>query len=402
MMDDHRESWKRKLSKKKLFILCFFGFCITLSVLAYTTKPESQEQNQKSQSSENIREEEQREKLQTAVDEVNKEIDEKLPGIICWGDSLTQGWKASYPSTLSELITENIIDKISFEDVVDPGYEYLVDEYLDLINTPEVINMGVASESSITIAGRAGGIPYVTAEDMTIPEQSTAIELPLISADGKEVIPRNPGHCGLENITISGITGQLSMETDEETQKKRYYFTRMEAGDMVEVPQGTEIVTYGSTHYLNYFPVIYIGTNGYYTSVQDLIKQQRSIIDHQTDHQDCFIIVGLHVGTYEEKRKLENAMVKEYGDKYINLRKYMIRSGIADANKLLNAGIEITDHDKERMGGGNPPASLMEKDELHFNAYGYELIGNLIYERMEELGYFDELQEAIEAITNQP
>ncbi len=400
-MDDHEELWKKRLSEKKLFIIRFFLLCIVLSALT-TTKPESQESDQISQSSENICEEEQREKLRTAIDEVNKVIEEKLPGIICWGDSLTHGSEVNYPMVLSEVLRKNILEEISLEEMADPEYKYLAEDYLDDIKTPEVINMGVERETSITIAGRAGGIPYVTAEDMTIPEQSTAIELPLISADGREVTPRNPGHCGLENITISGITGQLSMETDEATQEKRYYFTRMEAGDMVEVPRGTEIVTYGSTHYLNYFPVIYIGTNGYYTSVQDLIKQQRSIIDHQTDHQDCFIIVGLHVGTYEEKRKLENTMVKEYGDKYINLRKYMISSGIADANKLLNAGIDITDHDKERMEGGNPPASLMEKDELHFNAYGYELIGNLIYERMEELGYFDELQEAIEAITNQP
>ncbi|MCI9152582.1 hypothetical protein D3Z53_22350 [Lachnospiraceae bacterium] len=391
----------RKFTKKQMFIIRFLAFGIILSALAYSANPEGRREVQKNQSTETITEKEQRERLQEAVDEVNKAIEDCVPGIICWGDSLTQGLEVNYPLVLSEIIRKNITEDISLEEMTNPEYEYLADEYLEDIKTPEVINMGVVGETSITITGRAGGIPYVTAEKIVIPEQCTAVELPLISADGKKVTPQNPGHCGLESITVSGVTGQLSMETDESTEEKIYWFTRMEVGDRVEVPQGTEIITYGSAHYLNYFPVIYMGTNGYYIGFSDLIKQQRSIIDHQTDHQDCFIIVGLHVGADEERKELEKAMVREYGDKYINLREYMVKSGITDANELLNAGIEATDHDKERMEAGNPPASLMAKDEFHFNTYGYELIGNLIYKRMDELGYFDELQEAVDEIKNQ-
>lgn len=412
-MAGHDELPNGRFTKKQMFMIRFLAFGIILSVLAYGTNSEDRRKVQKSQDTETISEEEQksrsaetitekgqREKLQKAVDEINKAIEDCVPGIICWGDSLTEGGEVNYPLVLSDTIRKNIIEEVSLEEMTNPKYEYLIDEYLDDIKTPEVVNMGVSRETSITIVGRAGGIPYVTAEKVVIPEQCTAVELPFISADGKKVTPQKPGYCGLENITISGVTGQLSMETDE-ANKKIYWFTRMEAGDRVEVPQGTEIITYGSTHYLNYLPVIYIGTNGYYNSFSDLIKQQRSIIEHQTDHQDCFIIVGIHVGTDEEKRELEKTMVKEYGDKYINLREYMSRSGIIDANELLDAGIEITDRDKERMEEGNPPASLMAKDELHFNAYGYELIGNLIYERMDELGYFARLQEAIEEIADQ-
>ena len=83
--------------------------------------------------------------------------------------------------------------------------------------------MGVARETSITIAGRAGAIPYVTAEDITIPGQVTAVELPLISADGKKVVPFNPGYCGLEEIKISGGGyGKISVEIDENTQERTY------------------------------------------------------------------------------------------------------------------------------------------------------------------------------------
>lgn len=35
------------------------------------------------------------------------------------------------------------------------------------------------------------------------------------------------------------------------------------------------------------------------------------------------------------------------------------------------------------------------QDTVHFNQYGYELIGYLIYDRMDELGYFEEVKAAI-------
>lgn len=411
VMAGHDELPNGRFTKKQMFMIRFLAFGIILSVLAYGTNSEDRRKVQKSQDTETISEEEQkrrsaetitekgqREKLQKAVDEINKAIEDCVPGIICWGDSLTEGGNVNYPLVLSEVIRENAIEKIFLEDMVEPEYQYLIDEYVGLIKTPEVLNMGVARESSITIVGRAGGIPYVTAEDIMIPEKTTAIELPLKSADRKMVIPQNPGSRGLESITISGVTGSLSVETNEATKEKTYYFTRMEPGDAVEVSKGTEIITYGSTHYMNYLPIIYIGTNGYYYSPQDLIKQQKSIINHQTGNRDQFIIVGLHLGTAEERKDLEKAMVQTFGDQYINLREYMSTSGIEDANKLFDARIMITDYDKNMIEEGETPASLMEKDEVHFNKYGYQLIGNLIYERMDQLGYFNELWEAIDEL----
>lgn len=190
------------------------------------------------------------------------------------------------------------------------------------------------------------------------------------------------------------------MKVDVEEKNRTYYFTRREAGESVEVPTGTEIETYGATHYLTYLPVIYIGTNGGYDNPEDLIKQQRAIINHYEENGESFIVVGIHIGTAEERAELEEAMTQEYGDKYINLREYMCTCGIDDANEVLDAGIETTEQDKEMIEEGKTPASLMKEDELHFTAYGYELIGNLIYKRMNQLEYFDELQQAIEEIVH--
>ncbi len=413
-MAGHDELPNGRFTKKQMFMIRFLAFCIILSVLAYGTNSEDRRKVQKNQSTETlseegqkgrslaaITEEEQRERLQETVDEINKAIEDCVPGIICWGDSLTEGGKVKYPSVLSAVIRENIIEEIALEDIAAPEYQYLIDDYLTSIKTPEVVNMGVARETSITIAGRAGAIPYVTAEDITIPGQVTAVELPLISADGKKVVPFNPGHCGLEEIKISGGGyGKISVEIDANTQERTYYFTRNTPGEIVEIPAGTTIETYGATHYLNYLPVIFIGTNGGYVDSEDLIMQQRAMINHYAENKDRFIIIGIHIGTQEEREGLEKAMEKEYGAQYINLREYMSTQGIDDANKLLNAGIKASSHDKEMIKEGKTPASLMVKDELHFNACGYELLGNLIYKRMDQLGYFEELQDSIEEIRN--
>lgn len=47
------------------------------------------------------------------------------------------------------------------------------------------------------------------------------------------------------------------------------------------------------------------------------------------------------------------------------------------------------------MSKGMTPQSLLS-DSVHFTEEGYKLIGNLIYERMDELGYFDEIKADLE------
>ena len=48
-----------------------------------------------------------------------------------------------------------------------------------------------------------------------------------------------------------------------------YVFTREKPGGSVHIKAGTEIITSGSENYLNYIPIIFIGTNGGYSDYQD-------------------------------------------------------------------------------------------------------------------------------------
>ncbi len=294
-----------------------------------------------------------------------EQLCQDLPGIVCWGDSLTygaHGGGVTYPLTLEAMIQEKI------------GGPYQV----------PVINMGVGGESSITIVGRNGAIPYVLSEDLVIPADITPVDVYYTSKEGQKVAPLRQGKAGVNPVVIGGIEGILSITQETHVSKEfSYQFTRTTPGEAKTVPAGTTLVTDASSKYLNYLPVVYIGQNGGYTDFADLIRQQRAIIDHQTANQDRFVIVGMHTGTAESRAPLEKAMLDEYGDKYINLRQYMATDAMADA------GLEPTEEDLRLMAQGSTHYSLMVPDHCHFNSTGYALIGKLIYKTMDTLGYLN-------------
>lgn len=318
-------------------------------------------------------------------------LNQYLPGIVCWGDSLTAGAGGNgvtYPKVLQSLIQEHVCDRYVLKSHLNSKYTYLMDSDDYAVEIP-VINMGVGGENTITIIGRNGTIPYIVSESLTIPADTTPVQIRFTSKDGEHVAPLRQGQAGVNNVTIGGIEGKLSISQESYTSKDySYYFTRSAAGEAKTVPVGTEIITAASSQYLDYITVIFMGQNGGYTDFEDLIRQQRAIIEHQTANKDRYIIVGLHTGTAESRNALETAMKNEYGAHYINLRDYMATQAMSDA------GLIPTDEDKELMQNGSAPKSLMS-DSVHFNGIGYELIGRLIYKTMDDLGYFKEVNEAL-------
>lgn len=303
------------------------------------------------------------------VQKSNAEIEQQMPGIVCWGDSLTAGAGGNgitYPLALESLIREKI------ENVVIP-----------------VVNMGVGGESSITIAGRNGAIPYVLSEDLIVPADNTPVDIYFTSAGGQKVAPLRQGQAGVNPVIIGGIEGTLSVIQESYVSKEYFYqFTRSVSGESKTIPSGTQIITAANFQYLDYVPVIFIGQNGGYADFGDLIRQQRAIINHQTANRDRFIIVGLHTKTYESRSALEQAMREEYGEQYINLREYMSTRAMSDA------GLIPTPEDIKLMESGATPYSLMVADHCHFNSTAYQLIAKLIYDTMEKLGYFDDARNA--------
>ncbi len=303
---------------------------------------------------------------------IAKEVQDAFPGIICWGDSLTFGYGAdetSYPQTLEHLIRENIYENIP------------------------VINMGACGEDSITIAGRSGGIPYVISQNFTIPQDNSAVQICFTSETGAEVFPSIYTDVGINDCSIAGVEGTITVTKAGDT-IDAYYFTRKSAGNAVNVTAGEKILTSAMQQYRDYISIVFVGTNGGFRDYQDLINQQNAIIASRTANTDKFLVVGITYGTDSDMTYYDTAMYQEYGDNYLNLRDYLSSYGVYEA------GITPTENDYNSMLYGMVPAGLLS-DNVHFNDAGYEVTGSIIYEKMLELGYFDPVMEIVHQFDEQ-
>lgn len=296
-----------------------------------------------------------------------------LPGVACIGDSLTAGDRhtgVTYPGQLKKLI--NIRIKKAY-----PQYSYAY-----------VYNAGDPGEDTITIAGRTGAIPFRITSDLKIPSGIEKTPVHFLSADGREVAPRFDSM-----VYIGGIYGKLYANHASRRHKEsnHYDFSRNTTGKAVTIPSGSAINYAGYDGLKKCIPVIYMGQNGGYNDLEDLVNQINAILKEygQNIETGKYIVIGMHSGSDKNRQDMEKLMSSVYGSHYINLRYYMVHYGLKDA------GIEPDDLDKRQIAEGRTPHSLL-KDRVHFTDTGYKLLGTLVYKRMEDLGIFDDLDRVLE------
>ncbi|MBE5962372.1 MAG: hypothetical protein E7256_13500 [Lachnospiraceae bacterium] len=291
----------------------------------------------------------------------DQQIKNCLPGIVCWGDNMTAGVGGngvSYPSILRELICQDIYDI-------------------------PVLNMGISGESSLTISARAGSIDFLI-DGVTIPATNTPVEIKFKEYNNYEIAPLRQGNTGINPVTINGIKGTLNIKQENNYDGEyQYFFTRTLLGEETIITDGSKLSIASEGLYNDYIPVIYIGQHGGFDDTKDLINQINAIINVHTQ-QKKYIVLGLTTGTKESRKELEEAMQNAFGDRYINLREILCENGLSDCN------MEPTEEDLEYIKIGSIPPSLLA-DDRYFNSYGYIEIANIIYERMQMLGYFDDV-----------
>lgn len=279
-----------------------------------------------------------------------------FPGIVVWGDSLTKGAGGkgtNYPGVLQKLLQEQGV------------------------NVP-VVNMGVSGEDTNTIIGRAGGVPFALANDVTIPATSIPVKISLQSENGHKVIPFRRGDRGINPVTLNGVEGKILWNKEKDV----YSFQRSQNGRATTVSSGSTIVTNATHQYEGFVPVVFIGQNGGYDTAEELVSHVNSII-HMEKYDEKFLVLGLTSGTQESRAELEKVMKETYGIQYINLREYLT------SVDLGVVGVKKTQADRDALAVGSVPPSLLV-DYVHFNQIGYELIGEAVFERMVELGWVGE------------
>jgi lysophospholipase L1-like esterase len=288
--------------------------------------------------------------------------DERGIDVNCFGDSLTFGYGGegiTYPGTLQKLLGN--------------GYQ--------------VYNMGVGGETTTTIAGRQGSIPMLV-KTVTIPAEVKALEVELISANGEIPKPLRQGEAGVNPCYIKGIKGNLTItQTDTTNSDAKWYFTREEKGAETFIKEPVELITAASLNRRQGVLILWTGTNDLFDIPKDrlakkIIEQQRVMVDYMEYSEKQYIIIGLTYSTAFPFIDDVNKELKEtYGKHFLNIKPYLLEEG------LKAAGLVETEQDRLKKNQGNIPESLLV-DDVHFNALGYTLIGEQVYKKGIELGYW--------------
>lgn len=294
-------------------------------------------------------------------------IAKKDENIACIGDSLTYGYGASPGSTDYPTILAGLCGKT-------------------------VYNLGVSGESTDEILARQGGFPAIV-NPVNIPADTSNVEITFASTvnigGGNTSLLRKSSGKLVNPVVIDGVEGNISASNN------KYYFTRLEDGTAHIVNRPQYVITKEMREHKDDIQIIFMGTNGGWmitandaeTRIKKLTSQIDMMIDYNTSKK--YIIIGMHyfyswvLYNGLTKEQLENAMLLKYGNHYINLRKYMIEYGLADA------GLTATEADTEAINNGNVPPSLLYSDGIHGNSYFYNILANLVNKKGIELGYWN-------------
>lgn len=281
-----------------------------------------------------------------------------IPRIVCWGDSLTVSvdGKSAFPDILRDL------------------------------SGCEVINYGVESENTAMIAMREGGL-RVNVKATVLPADTNLIPIFLRTENDGHVFFLDYGDGGVNPCSINGIEGELQQLNGS------YYFKRSTKGERLAVEEGTQFKTFGMNDAKpDDILVIFAGTNDLpdSKSVKNIINLERSMLE--AAQCDKYIIVGLtYAGGIPEIDAVNKALENEFGDHFVDIRKYMLNYGLADA------GLTPSDADRADIRKGEIPSSL-RRDYVHGNKHYHRLLGEQIYRRMQYLGYVPIFREGEEDI----
>lgn len=288
--------------------------------------------------------------------------------IVCWGDSLTAGggWTTTL-ATLSGL---------------------------------PVYNGGTGGESSQTIMARQGG-DVMQVNNITIPAAATPVLIADRDVDvgidtyfGKKVTPLLQGGAHVNPVMIGDIEGTLSWTgSSYNDMTGDWTFTRSVTGSEVQINRPTAIRTNFDRNYNNGVLVLFIGQNGGYTDINDLIWQHKRMIEHSSAKD--YIVLGLSSGSEASRSAYETAMSNEFGRNFLSLREYLSAPvydvdgiTIISSYGLVDAGLTATQADLDAIATGTVPPQLLA-DAVHYTTATKTVIGNIVYKRMNELNFFN-------------
>ena len=338
--------------------------------------------------------------------------------VVAYGDSLTSG-------------TGNDVAKPSSETNSDNSYPAVLGRKLGSGYT--VINAGVGGEPSWMIAARQGGMP-IEVLPTTIPATKTSVRVYLKGMEqdayynkdtskwiySEDALSYNiavDGNANINPVKINGIEGTLTRvlvssgsadpTTGETVQSNTYayYFTRSTAGDASTFTTPKTLITHASEKYKDAISIIWAGqndaplTNGKYFVQEGAAKRIRRMVEHTNSKK----YIVMQTPSSSDVNDIANDQIfrQEFGEHYINIRKFICDYGIQIASEL---GLTVNSSDSNCYKGSAEVDSnystvgasinagviprVFRKDGVHGNYYYYQMVAIAVYEKGKDLGYW--------------
>lgn len=314
--------------------------------------------------------------------------------IVCWGDSLTA-------PPLVDKSFKGLLKSLIYGDFSYPAFlqEGIGDDY-------EIINAGVGGENTLSIMARQGASPAILNQDIVIYSDKhqqfdimigSNIHMPFVSSWNRKVISLGTQHTWpiarssmINPCSIGGKEFVLRVNHNFWAEKFRnnvsyceesYYYLdkRFEQLRTDTIRKGTILKTKAMRELRGaYCSIFFIGQNGGYSCTRELIAQLNAMIKYSKSKH--FIVISHHVPNQVEKNAkemcaMEDSLAQAFGSSFINLRQYLVSSGLHDA------GLVPTDEDIVAVKQGNCPPQLL-KDGTHFTKDGYKLIAKLVEDKI--------------------
>ncbi len=270
-----------------------------------------------------------------------------LISISCYGDSFTNAPNdatASYPGVLSILAQRT------------------------------VYNVAVDNDSIFEMAAREGGRPILVSP-FIIPTTKASTEVLISNNDGKALNFDFSKNGGLNPCKIQGVEGLLSVIDG------KYCFTRAESGDETLVLTPTEVESRAMQLRRDDICIFFLGDDNIYKTPEKAVEIYKDMADYLTSENKSYLIVGPVKGEVAILNAANNALAEAFGDKFLDLRAYLINDAAEDLN------IKLSEDDQVLANNGIIPYVYFSGSK-YFSAQGADAAGSAIYEKLSSLNYF--------------
>lgn len=280
--------------------------------------------------------------------------------VICFGDSITEGMAMKRSDAYPAVLGRHLEGQLT------------------------VLNAGVGGENSYTICSRANALPFTVTNEVVFEkgELEYTSDYRIFSGINGEKICYRYACMGRElpitNVIINGKKYTLRCDRVGQEDKDKYVLRREKADQREVIPIGTLITyDYGEIYNNCYCTVLLQGANDGDMPIDIIIERYKKI---ESLNERFIAIIPHYRG--DDTAKLFN---KNFPNKCVDLREYCKEQFWIDYNEKKDK------NDIKCLEEGLLSTRFTYKNnfrDCHLNELGYKILGDLVYKKGVELGYW--------------